>query len=60
MFSVTLGGWANSFVLTCWRRMSGAGMFVAGGNELGAEVELRDARVGWLTTGAVLSLKRRA
>jgi len=31
---VTLGGWANSFVLTCCRPMFGMGLLTAGGNEL--------------------------
>ncbi len=50
--SVTLGGCASSFVLTCWR--PGMGMLVAGGNELRVEVEFN---VG---IGVVVSLKRRA
>ena len=33
VFSVTLGGWANSFVRTCCRPKSGMGMLAAGGNE---------------------------
>lgn len=36
--SVTLGGCASSFVLTCCR--PGMGMLVAGGNEVRVEVEL--------------------
>jgi hypothetical protein len=38
VFSVTLGGWANSFVLTCCRP-TGMGMLAAGGNEARAEAE---------------------
>jgi len=36
VFSVTLGGWANSFVRTCCR--PGIGMFAAGGKEARADV----------------------
>ena len=38
VFSVTLGGWANSFVLTCCRPTLGMEVVLAGGNELRAGV----------------------
>jgi hypothetical protein len=38
--SVTLGGWASSFVLTCCRPRLGIGMLVvAGGSELRVDVD---------------------
>jgi hypothetical protein len=38
VFSVTLGGWANSFVLT-WARPTGRGLLTAGGNEPRVDVD---------------------
>jgi len=39
VFSVTLGGWTSSFVLTCCRPMLGMGLLTAGGNGLRAGID---------------------
>ena len=39
VFSVTLGGWTSSFVLTCCRPMLGMGLLTAGGNALRAGID---------------------
>ena len=45
VFSVTLGGWANSFVLTCVRP-TGMEVVVAGGSELRADIDPNDGVCG--------------
>jgi len=59
--SVTLGRWANSFVLTCCRPMLGMGLLTAGGNTLRAGADPNaGCEAAYEIAGAVLSMKRRA